>query len=135
MVFRGISIKVDISNCDEEIQKFWETTREILGSKVKLKGLKYNRADNEVEYAIGFDNDSMPRNIKEQFKNSDIYSKLEYKVVLIPFKGWQKYNYKLEEREELYKKLWKVGKITFEIDKFKGDETYELLINRRKTKF
>ena len=129
MIFKGVSRVFPLKDNEmyKGISEFWETMERYFYLD-KLIGLGLNWTEDSMEYIIGFTDNSMRKKDTERIKK--IYPDAEYKVVLLPKRGWREYKGNTADIQNMYDAIWKDGNLTYELETFTDDGKCTLRINR-----
>lgn len=132
MNFKGLSVIFSTKNNKqfEHIGKFWEEMSLIFGRE-NLRGLGFNWTDSTIEYVIGLKNNSII-NLKNIEQITKSFPNAKQKNVQITNQGWKTYKDKTKNLANLYKKIYKEGSLTYEIECFDSQGNCEIQITRQK---
>lgn len=132
MNFKGLSVIFSTKNNNqfEHIGKFWEEMSLIFGRE-NLRGLGFNWTDSTIEYVIGLKNNSII-NLKNIEQITKSFPNAKQKNVQITNQGWKTYKDKTKNLANLYKKIYKEGSLTYEIECFDSQGNCEIQITRQK---
>lgn len=120
MIFRGLSSTFSTKGADQynTIGKFWDCMSSIYGME-NLRGLGYNWTENTIEYVIGLkSNESI--NI-DQIELEKMCVNAVYKEISIPQLGWERYEGKTDELQNIYNEIYLKGPLIYEIEQFSDD--------------
>ncbi len=116
MVFTGISRVFSTRNEQqyETIGAFWDELTNLYGLS-NLRGLGYNWTEDTIEYVIGL-------------KQGDIEG--ANISVTLPDNGWVCVKGRTSELSSIYDRIYKDGRLKYEIETFTGDGLCEILYYR-----
>lgn len=120
MIFKGLSAIFSTKGADQynTIGKFWDYMSNIYGME-NIRGLGYNWTDESIEYVIGLENNGSIDIDLVELKKIGIDA--IYKEVVIPDQGWEKYEGKTNELQNIYNEIYSKGPLIYEIERFKND--------------
>ena len=120
MVFHGISrvFKLTSQQQFETIGQFWDEMATLHGLE-NLMGLGYFWTEDEISYAIGLKNGSIPN--------------YDFRIVL-PDHGWSHAKGRTDQLKELYDDIYKDGSLQYEIETFFENGTCEIHYHRTNSK-
>lgn len=123
MIFKGYSKTFSVleNNQYETISNFWDYMIELFGIE-NLIGLGFNWKNNSIEYIIG---------LKSQDINpSLVIPDATYKEIILPDVGWIEYEGKTSDLPKIYEKIYKDGKLVYELESFDNSGNCKILIHR-----
>lgn len=118
MIFNGITRDFDLTNEEqyETIGRFWDEMARMYGLE-NLKGLGYKWKGNTISYAIGLkDRDLKDCNLR----------------IFLPDEHWVTVKGQTENLKVIYDKIYKSGRLQYEIETFYEDGTCEICYYRTK---
>ena len=136
MAFAGLNIVIPRDNNTENtIRAFWEEMVQLYSINA-LQGLIHSVTEDELQYAIGFNDEVMTMAVAADIKTklSDKFNIARYKMVWIPVHGWVSYHGKLDHIELGLKKINDNGDFSYQLHRFtrgKRGRKYVIMVNKR----
>ncbi len=128
MIFNGISCRFSTVNSMqyESIGEYWDFFSNIYGRE-NIKGLGYNWSTDSIEYVIGLIDEELSFDLSKIQKT---YPNAIYKKIRLPEHEWKHYRGKTEYLGQMYEEIYNEGILTYEIESFTDEGTWEILICR-----
>lgn len=126
---QGICLQFDCSQNRqyEEIGRFWEIMRQRLPS-LQLAGIGFGWQEGHLQYLIG----QIDRNFACQPVN-EWFPEARMQEVILPDENWEEYECRMDQLASTYARIWRKGRLDFEIERFEGDRCL-LMIHYAKEK-